>query len=71
MTAVVQKKITRDDIESKFREVQGEVDEASTGAKSYVLAAGIGAVVLTILIAFLLGRRRGKSQRTVVEIRRV
>ena len=69
--AVVQKKITRDDIEAKFREVQGEVDEAGAGAKSYALAAGVAVVVIAVGVAFLLGRRRGKSQRTVVEIRRV
>jgi hypothetical protein len=71
MTAVVEKKITRDDLEAKFREVQGEVDEAGDQAKSYAVAAGVVLVVLAVGVAWFLGRRRGKSQRTVVEIRRV
>lgn len=63
--------ITRDDIEAKFREIQGEVDEAGDVARNYVL---IGAVVVGVAVAaaaFYFGRRRGTMAKTIVEIRRV
>lgn len=64
-------KITRDDIESKLRELRGEVDEVGNASKGYVLAAGVVALTLVIGGAYLLGRRKGKKRATVVEIRRV
>lgn len=63
--------ITRDDIEAKFREIQGEVDEAGDVARNFVL---IGAVVVGVAVAaaaFYFGRRRGTMAKTIVEIRRV
>ena len=63
--------ITRDDIEAKFREVQGEVDEAGETARNVALVAGVVVVAVVAVAAFCFGRRRGKLQKTVVEIRRV
>jgi hypothetical protein len=63
--------ITRDDIEAKFREVQGEVDEAGASARNYILGAAVVTVVAIATAAWLLGRRRGKLDKTIVEIRRV
>jgi hypothetical protein len=63
-------RITRDDIESKFRELQGEVDTTVDDVRSYAATAGAIVVVLHVVLAFLLGRRRGKKTQTVVEIRR-
>ncbi|CAB4323310.1 MAG: hypothetical protein F2520_05305 [Actinobacteria bacterium] len=63
-------RITRDDIESRFREIQGDViaaeDEARTSLASVVVVAG----VVIVVIAFALGSRRGRKRRTVVEVRR-
>ena len=63
--------IERDDIEAKLRELRGEVDEVGASARSYVLAAGAAAAVLVVAAAYVLGKRKGKKKRTVVEIRRV
>jgi hypothetical protein len=63
--------ITRDDIEAKFREIQGEVDEAGATAKNYVLVAGVVVGLAVAAAAFYFGRRRGRLQKTIVEIRRV
>jgi hypothetical protein len=71
MTAAKPPPITRDDIESKFRELQTEVDLVEDDARSYVGVAVIGTVVVLVALAFLLGRRRGKRRGTIVEIRRV
>jgi hypothetical protein len=64
-------RISRDDIESKFRELQGEVDVVSDDVRSYAATAGAVLAVLVVLLAFWLGRRRGKRTQTVVEIRRL
>jgi hypothetical protein len=66
-----QERITRDDLESKFRELEGEAREQVASARSTAITAGIIGLVVLLLLAFLLGRRRGKQRSTVVEIKRV
>ena len=63
--------ITRDDIESKLREIRGEVDSTATAAKPAAMAIAGVAVVALLAGAYFLGRRKGKKKSTVVEIRRV
>lgn len=63
--------ITRDDIEAKFRELEGEVDERKEQAINIAVVAGVVVVVAVVLVAFRLGRRGGRKRTTVVEIRRV
>ena len=63
--------ITRDDIEAKFREVQGEVDEVGEAARSGLIVAGVVVAIAVAAAAFYFGRRRGRMAKTVVEIRRV
>ena len=65
------KEITRRDLESKFRELQGEVESAGESAKSYAVIVGAVAVVAVVGVAYFLGRRRGKKRATVVEVRRL
>jgi len=65
------KDITRRDLESKFRELQGDLESAGESAKSYAIAVGAVAVVAVVGIAYLLGRKRGKRRSTVVEVRRI
>ena len=62
--------ITRDHLESRFRSIQGEVEDVESDASNFVgLAVAVVAVTL-VVIAFSLGSRRGRKRRTVVEIRR-
>jgi hypothetical protein len=65
------KPVTRADIEAKLAEIRGVADDttevAEEAAKTGLIAAGIGVVV----IAFLLGRRRGRKKSTIVEVRRI
>ena len=65
------KEITRRDLETKFRELQGGVESAGESAKSYALLVGAVAVVAVVSVAYVLGRRRGKKRATVVEVRRL
>ncbi len=64
-------RITRADIEGKLRDMRGDVEETAEAAKAPIMAIAGGVVVAVVLIAFLLGKRRGRRRSTVVEIRRV
>ena len=64
-------KVTRDDIEAKLREIQGDVDAVGQDFKQYAVVAGAVAAVVVVALAFTLGKRKGKKKRTVVEVRRV
>ena len=63
--------ITRDDIEQGFRDTQGEISGQVDAAKPKIMSIGIGVGVLLLVIAYLTGRRVGKTKSTVVEIRRI
>jgi hypothetical protein len=64
-------RITREDLEGKFRELEGDVSSTAEQAKTYVMAAAAVAVVAVFTVAFVLGRRKGRKKTTVVEIKRV
>ena len=63
--------ISRGDIEAKFREVEGEVNTIEAEAFDYLGIAAAAVAVTVVVLAFVLGSRRGRKRRTVVEIRRV
>ena len=63
-------RITRQDIETKLRQLRGDVDTAGEAAKGIgTIAAGV-AVVVVIAVAYFVGKKRGKRSSTVVEVRR-
>ncbi len=63
--------ITPADIEAKFRDIQGQVDVvAEDGKKKLALAGGVIGVVL-LLVIYVLGRKAGRKQSSVLEIRRL
>ena len=70
-TAAKPQKVTRDDIESKLRELRGEVDERVEEVKVPAIAIAVGVAVVTVVAAYWFGKRRGKKRQTIVEIRRV
>jgi len=70
MTDTTTGQVSRDDIEAKLREIQGEVDETAESAKGMVVAVGVAVAVGVVLLAFVLGKRRGRARSTVVEVRR-
>lgn len=63
-------KVRPEDIQAKLNEIQGDAMEQVEEAKSQLLAVGIGIGIVLLLVAFLLGRRRGQSKATVIEVRR-
>jgi hypothetical protein len=70
-TATRNGEITRADIETKLRQIRGEVDEVGDSARSVGLVVGAIAVVAVVGAVYLFGRRRGRKEKTVVEIRRI
>lgn len=71
MTAIETPKISKDDLQEKFVELQANIDNAASSAKDIGKKVGIVALVLILIIAFILGRKRGAANKTVVEIRRL
>jgi hypothetical protein len=67
----VQRPISRDDIESKFRELQTEIDLVEDEARNYAGIVIVATVVAVAVVAYALGRRKGRKRRTFVEIRRL
>lgn len=64
-------KITRAQLEAKFREVTGGVTDEVEEVRSQALAIGLGIVVVGVAVVFLVGRRMGRRKSTVVEVRRI
>jgi len=62
--------VQRSDLEAKLREIQDAVSETSQGAKSPGVLAAIAGVGL-LLVAYVMGRRRGKKGAARVEVYRV
>jgi hypothetical protein len=63
--------ITREDLRAGFAGIQEEVTDQAEATRNTVVIAGVGAVALVVVVAFVLGRRRGKQDKTYIEIRRV
>jgi len=62
--------ITREELEDKFQALQDELQFKVTDKKSSIaVALGIGSSLIVVL-SYMLGRRRGRKRRSVVEIRR-
>jgi len=68
---MAQQRITREDLEAKFRQTQdGLQGKLNDKKQTLVTVATVGGIVL-LLIFFMLGKRAGKKKTTFVEIRRV
>ena len=64
-------RITRDDIEQGLRDVTGEVKGQAKAQAPKIVPVAVGAGLLFLLVAYLLGKRVGTTKSTVVEIRRI
>jgi len=58
-------------IEAKLREVTGGVTGDVQEVRSQALAIGLGIVVISVAVVFLIGRRAGRRKSTIVEVRRI
>lgn len=63
--------ITREDLRAGFAGIQEEVTDTAESARTTIITIGLGAVAVVAVVAFVLGRRKGKQDKTFIEIRRV
>ncbi len=64
------RRITRNDLEAAFGKLLGEGPRTTAGIPAPVVVAAAVAVA-SLVLAFLLGKRRGTKRSAVVEIRRL
>ena len=62
--------VQRADIEAKAKEIEAALQETKESAQNTAVLAAV-AVVVVVLIAYLLGNRKGKAGKTLVEVYRV
>lgn len=62
--------ISREDIERKAQELVGAVDQTTESVKNTAVLVAI-AVAGVVAAAFIMGRRRGSRNKTVVEVYKV
>jgi hypothetical protein len=63
-----ERRITRADLEAKFAQLRGTTSSSTEQARVAGTAALVVGGVLLVLVAFVLGRRRGRKRRTIVEV---
>jgi len=64
-------RITREDVEARFRAIQGEVGSELESARPRLVTIGAATLVVVVAMAFLAGRRRGRRRSAVIEVRRI
>jgi hypothetical protein len=62
--------VQRADIEAKAKEIEAALQETKESAQNTAVLAGV-VVVIVVLIAYILGNRKGKAGKTLVEVYRV
>lgn len=63
--------ITRDDIEQGIRDLSGEITGQAQAAAPKLMPVAVGAGLLLLGVAYLIGKRIGTTKSSVVEIRRI
>lgn len=63
-------RISRDDLESKFRVLQADIQGRAADKKQSAIAIGSAAVSVIVILAYLFGRRKGRRRASRVEFRR-
>ena len=71
MSTAGEPKITRADIEAKFRQIQGDVETGVESGRDIGKVAAIAGTILALGVVYFMGRRHGRKKRTIVEIKRV
>ncbi|MEM7092901.1 MAG: hypothetical protein AAF567_07855 [Actinomycetota bacterium] len=63
--------VSREDLEQKFTQLKGEIENAAGATRATATKVGIAAGIVLLILAFILGSRRGKAGKTIVEVRRL
>lgn len=70
-TATDATRITPQDLENKFKALQGDIQHKVDDKRSTIATVAAGGGLALLILFFLLGKRSGKKRSTVVEIRRI
>lgn len=63
-------RITRDELEQRFRALQDDLRGKASDRKDRIVTVVAGAAVALVVVSYLLGRRSGRRRGSRVEIRR-
>jgi hypothetical protein len=63
-------KITRDELESKFRALQADIQGRAADKKQSLIAIGSAVATVVVVVAYLMGRRSGRRRASRLNIRR-
>jgi hypothetical protein len=63
-------RISREDLETKFRALQADIQGRAADKKQSMVAIGSAAAAVVVLLAYLFGRRGGRKRGSRVEFRR-
>jgi len=64
-------RVTPDRIRDQLRKIEGSLQSTTQEAAPIGMAIGAVAMVAVVVLAYALGRRRGRRRHTFVEIRRI
>ncbi len=64
------KRITRDDLERRFKSLQDDLQGRVENRKETIIAAAGAVAAVLVVVSYLFGRRRGARRATRVEFRR-
>ena len=67
---MAEQRITRDELENKFRALQADIQGRAEDKKQSIVAVGSAVASVVVLLAYLLGRRSGRKRAGRVEFRR-
>lgn len=67
---MTEQRITRDDLEKKFRALQADIQGRADDKKQSIIAVGGAIAGAVVLVAYFLGRRSGRKRAGRVEFRR-
>lgn len=62
--------ISREDLESKFRALQADIQGRASDKKQSLIAAGSAVAAIVVILAYIVGRRSGRRRSGRVEFRR-
>ena len=63
-------RIDKADIQAKLAELRGDAEAKVEAARPVLTYVAVGGAVVLVVVAFALGRRRGRRTSTWVEVRR-
>jgi hypothetical protein len=64
-------RISRDDIENKFRQLTGDLNTTTEKMTRAGIAGGVAAFLVLLVLVFVIGKRKGIKKTTIVEVIRI